>query len=462
MGITSDFVTPQNMALLTDLYQLTMCNAYFTNNRNEEAAYDLFVRDMPPNRSYLLFAGLEQVLFYLQNIKFSDELLAYLEKTGRFDSSFIKFLSKFKFTGSLFAMKEGTIFFEQEPVIRVVAPRIQAQLVETFLLNCVNFQTLIATKASRVVLSAKGRQVIDFSLRRTHGTDAGMKVARASYIGGCNGTSNVLGGMIYGIPTYGTVAHSYVMAYMHEIDAFRSYARVFPDSCILLIDTYDTISGAKNAVIVAKELERIGKKLVAVRLDSGDLCALSRRVRRILDENGLEYVKILASGNLDEYKIADLLRKGAKIDSFGVGTAMGTSNDSPVLNVNYKLSETVYEDGSSLPAIKLSSGKRTLPGKKQVYRIVRNGKFVMDYISLPEEFEGKQGYYPLLNKIIDNGKLVYEMPSLEEIRTFAAKNLVMLPEKYKRLQGAPKYPVKISPRLKMVVEKAIRRVAGEI
>ena len=322
---------------------------------------------MPENRSYFLFAGLEEALHYLQSIKFTEEHLAYLKKQG-FKEDFLDYLRGFRFTGDVWAVPEGTVAFPNEPLIRVTAPIIEAQLVETFLLNSVNLQTMIATKASRVVHAAKGKSVIEFGLRREPGIDAGMKVARSSYIAGCQGTSNVLAGQVYGIPVFGTMAHSFIMSYPKEIDAFRAFAKTFPNKSTLLIDTYNEISGAEKAAVVAKELEAKGFRLGGVRLDSGDLAQTSKKVRKILDDQGLEYVKIFASGDLDEFKIAELLSKDAKIDSFGVGTKMGTSADRPYLDVIYKLCETMTADGSFSPIMKLSKDKITLPGRKQVYR----------------------------------------------------------------------------------------------
>ena len=361
------FLKEENMSLFTDFYELTMCASYFDNKNFEPATFDLFIRRLPENRSYFLFAGLEEALQYLQNIKFTDEHLAYLKKQG-FKEDFLDYLRGFRFTGDVCAVPEGTVAFPNEPLIRVTAPIIEAQLVETFLLNSVNLQTMIATKASRVVHAAKGKSVIEFGLRREPGIDAGMKVARSSYIAGCQGTSNVLAGQAYGIPVFGTMAHSFIMSYPKEIDAFRAFAKTFPNKSTLLIDTYDDISGAEKAAVVAKELEAKGFRLGGVRLDSGDLAQTSKKVRKILDDQGLDYVKIFASGDLDEFKIEELLSKGARIDSFGVGTKMGTSADRPYLDVIYKLCETMAADGSFSPIMKLSKDKITLPGRKQVYR----------------------------------------------------------------------------------------------
>jgi nicotinate phosphoribosyltransferase len=446
---TFDFVDEASMSLLTDFYELTMCASYHENHKTEPANFDLFIRRLPPNRSHFVFAGLEQALLFLKNMKFTEEQIAYLRKLG-LKEDFLDYLRTFKFTGEVWAVPEGTIVFPEEPLIRVTAPIIEAQLIETFILNTVNLQTTLATKASRVIAAAKGKPVIEFGLRRTQGTDAGMKAARCSHLAGCNGTSNVLAGMKYGIPVFGTMAHSYVMFFDKEIDSFRAFAKTFPETSTLLIDTYDDLKGAENAAIVAKELEKQGHKLRAVRLDSGDLLTLSKNVRAILDRHSLHYVEIFTSGDLDEYKVDKLVRKEAKIDSFGVGTRMSTSSDRPYIDVVYKLSGKVEKD-AFVPAMKLSKGKITLPGKKQIFRQKDNkGKYIKDIIGLEsEEIEGT----PLLVKVMENGKLVYDLPSLEETRNAALRNLAELPDKYKKLRNASLYPVRLSPKLREIKKK---------
>jgi nicotinate phosphoribosyltransferase len=450
-----NWLKEENMSLFTDFYELTMCASYFDNKKFEPATFDLFIRRLPENRSYLLFAGLEQTLSYLESVKFTEEQLAYL-KTQGFNQQFLNYLRAFKFTGDVWAAPEGTVAFPCEPLIRVTAPIIEAQLVETFLLNTINLQTMIATKASRVVNAAKGKAVIEFGLRREHGVDAGMKVARSSYIAGCQGTSNVLAGLVYGIPIFGTMAHSFVMSYETELEAFRAFAKTFPANSTLLIDTYDDIAGAEKAAIIAKELEEKGFRLSGVRLDSGDLAATSKKVREILDQKDLQYVHIFASGDLDEFKVAELLKKGAKIDAFGVGTKMGTSADKPYVDVIYKLSETMNANGDFAPIMKLSKGKVTLPGRKQVYRCKdKNGNFEKDIIALAEEkVEGE----PLLIKVMEKGKVTYVFPSLSRIRATTAENLSRLPKKYHKATGASEYPVKLSQKL----EKLIRNVKKKI
>jgi nicotinate phosphoribosyltransferase len=450
-----DFLKEENTSLFTDFYELTMCASYFDNKKFEPATFDLFIRRLHENRSYLLFAGLEQILLYLKSVKFTEEHLTYLKKQG-FDKEFLDYLRNFKFTGDVWAVPEGTVAFPCEPLIRVTAPIIEAQLVETFLLNTVNLQTMIATKASRVVNAAKGKAVIEFGLRREHGIDAGMKVARCSYIAGCQGTSNVLAGLSYGIPIFGTMAHSFVMSYEKEIDAFRAFAKTFPNNSTLLIDTYDDIAGAEKAATVAKELEKKGCRLSGVRLDSGDLAEISKKVRKLLDNKGLQYVRIFASGDLDEFRIEELLKNGAKIDAFGVGTKMGTSADKPYVDVIYKLCETMSEKGKFSPIMKLSEGKVTLPGRKQVYRFKdKSGNFAKDMIALADE---KVKGEPLLVKVMEKGEIIYDFPSLDEIRATAAESLSKLPEKYKKLTGAPTYPVELSQDLEALIRKLKKKL----
>jgi len=446
-----DYVDEKNMSLLTDLYELTMCASYFDNHLMETATFDLFIRKMPPNRSYFVYAGLEQSLFFLENIRFYDDQIDYLRGLG-FKEDFLYYLIDIKFSGDVWAMPEGTIAFPNEPLMRVTAPITEAQLVETFLLNTVNLQTMLASKASRVVHAARGLPVVEFGLRRTHGTDAGLKSSRCGYMAGCSGTSNVLAGMKYGIPVFGTMAHSYVMSFDDEADSFRAFARTFPENSTFLIDTYDDLKGAVNASMVAKELETQGYRLRGVRLDSGDLLSLSRKVREILDENGLDYVEIFASGDLDEHKIKDLLEKGAKIDAFGVGTRMSTSHDRPYVDVVYKLSGQLGE-GVFVPKMKLSKGKMTLPGEKQVFRQRDDeGKYSRDIIGL----EGEKIYGdPLLINVMKKGELVYELPALEKIRENTLANLSELADEYKKLKEAPIYPVEFSPDLEKLKDNTM-------
>jgi len=454
-----DFVDRDNMSFLTDFYELTMCAGYFENQRSETANFDLFIRRLPPNRSYFVFAGLEQTLLFLEEMRFNEEQMAYLRELG-FKEDFVRYLGDFKFTGEVWAVPEGTIVFPEEPLIRVIAPIIEAQLIETFVLNTVNLQTMLATKASRVVTAARGRPITEFGLRRTQGTDAGMKAARCTYLAGCSGTSNLLAGMKYGIPVFGTMAHSYVMFFESEIEAFRAFTKAFPEGTTLLIDTYNDLMGAKNAARVAKELQKHGHRLSGVRLDSGDLVSLSKKVRTILDKNGLDYVKIFASGDLDEYKVDELMRRGAKVDSFGVGTRMSTSSDRPFVDVVYKLSGKIEHEGF-VPTMKLSRGKVTLPGKKQIFRQKNDQrKYVRDVIGLADERVHGE---PLLLKVMEKGRILHALPSLEEIRQHSSASLSCFPEKYKKLRNAPLYPVELSPKLRKIrktLSSQLKRLEG--
>lgn len=440
------FVNRENMGLFTDLYELTMAASYFENDMDMEATFDLFFRKMP-ERNYLILAGVEQALKYLQNLEFGGEYLEYLRGKG-FKDEFLDYLRDFRFEGDVFCMDEGTVVFPGEPLFRVTAPIIQAQLVETFLLNATNLQTTIASKASRVVNAARGRDVVEFGLRRTQGY-GGVLVARAAYIGGCSGTSNVLAGKQFGIPVFGTMAHSFVMAFEEEKDSFSAFSDSFPDSTTLLIDTYDNIEGAKKAVEVAKEMEKKGHKLRGVRLDSGNIVEISKRVREILDENGLEEVKIFASGGFDEYKIERVLKEGAQVDAFGVGTRLSVSSDAPYSDVVYKLSE-ISKQGEKKPKMKFSTGKETLPGRKQVFRQTKNGKYRKDVIGLEgERLEGKK----LLQKRVSKGKVVKELPSLKEIRERVKEEMGKLPEELKSIHQKSEYSIEESKKLKEKIRK---------
>lgn len=443
-----------------DFYELTMAASYFEHKQNAKAVFDLFIRRMPKNRSYFVACGLEDCLQYLKEFHFDLEALGFLKNLKFFKDDFLDFLSNLKFTGSIYAIPEGTVFFSNEPIIRVEAPIIEAQIIESFLLNTINLQTTIASKAARVVYAGQGKGVFDFSLRRTQGTDAAIKVARASYIAGCLGTSNTLAGKIYQIPVAGTMAHSYVMSFENELEAFKSFAENFPDNSTFLIDTYDNLKGIKNAIIAAKELQASGHKLNAVRIDSGDLAEISKKARQELDKAGLSYVKIFGSGNLDEYKIEKLLTRGAKIDNFGVGTNMGTSSDAPFCDVIYKISEVTDEKNQFIPVMKLSKDKVTFPGRKQVFRILnKKGQFEKDILSLEgETIEGQ----PLLKKVVEDGNFIYKNPSLQDIRKNANENLSRLPEKYKRLNNAASFPVLISPGLKALRDSFLKSLKQRI
>jgi nicotinate phosphoribosyltransferase len=439
---------PERVELLIDLYELTMAASYFENSMADAATFSLFIRKYPPDRSYFVAAGLEDFLDYLSDFRFSESDLTYLDKTGLFSHRFLSYLENLRFTGSVHALAEGEIFFKDEPILEVTAPIIEAQIVETFAINAVNFQSLIATKAARCVQAAADRRLVDFSLRRTHGIDAGLKVARSSYIAGFVATSNVLAGKLYGIPISGTMAHSYVSSFGDELAAFRAFARSFPKNTILLVDTYDTIAGTRKAALVGKEMAKDGHQLIGVRLDSGDIASLSKQARDILNEAPLPDAQIFASSSFDEYKIARTLEENAPIDAFGVGTRMGVSSDAPYFDMAYKLVEY-----GQRPIMKLSPGKVNLAGKKQVFRKKSHeGRFLEDFIGArDEEIEDAS---PLLEHVMQDGKLLKRHPSLEEICRRFKENLSALDEKYKALQGAPPYPVRFTDRLMAIQEAA--------
>ncbi|MDR4499136.1 MAG: nicotinate phosphoribosyltransferase [Candidatus Scalindua sp.] len=447
------FINKENMCIALDLYQLTMAAGYFERSKNHTSTFELFVRKLPENRSYLVAAGLEQVVYYLNNLTFTDTYIQYLKNLPLFKNvsrEFFRYLRNFCFQGDLFAVPEGTIVFANEPILRVTAPAIEAQIIETYLLSMINYQSMIASKASRVVYAAEGKEVIDFGTRRAHSPQAGILAARACFIGGCIGTSNVLTAYELGIPAIGTIAHSWIMAYDDEFTSYKDFQRVFPENTILLIDTYDTVKGAELAV-------KIGKRLKGVRLDSGDISLLSRKVRKILDNAGLEQVKITVSGDLNEYKISELLKKRAPIDSFGVGTEMVTSKDSPALNGVYKLVEQEV-DGRVIPKMKLSEDKVAYPSTKQVYRFFdKNGRFKKDTVGLADE---KYDAEALLLPIIRSGKLSYTIPTVREIQKFATGNFARLPEKFKKLDCGTSYQVLFSKRLREMKERISRNLIG--
>ncbi len=431
--------------LLTDLYQLTMLQGYFESGMNEKAVFEFFVRELPENRNFLIAAGLEQVISFVEELRFSSDEIEWLKSLRIFKKEFLEWLKELRFTGDLYAMPEGTIFFQNEPIIQICAPICEAQLIETRLINIVHYQTLVASKAIRMIFAAPGKLFIDFGLRRAHGAEAGLFAARASYIAGFSGTSTVLAGKLYGIPVFGTMAHSFIQAHESEISAFKNFALSMPENTVFLVDTYDTVEGVKNAIRVAKELEKEGIKIKGVRIDSGDLLSLSKKVREILDKEGFSDVKILTSGNLDEYVIKKLYESGAPIDGFGVGTLMVTSADSPYLNCAYKLME--YK---GVPKRKRSEGKQTLPGRKQVYRYYKHGKMEFDVIALKEErLDGR----PLIEQFIKDGKRVKELPSLEKIRAYVKEQIEELPEYLKKLKKSEEYPVKISEGIKRWIKK---------
>ncbi len=433
----------RDAALFTDLYQITMAASYLREGMHGPATFSLFARTLPPGRAFLVAAGLEDVLNFLRDFCFSRDGLSYLDALGHFDSGFLEFLRRLRFTGLVRAVPEGTVVFPNEPLIEVTAPIIEAQLVETAVLNLVHFQTLLASKAARCVLAARGRPVIEFGLRRTHGVDAGMKAARCAYIAGAAMSSNVLAGLSYGIPPTGTMAHSYVSAFAREIDAFRAFAHAFPGQSTLLLDTYDTLGGARKAVVVAKEMEARGQRLTGVRLDSGNLVGLSLEVRRILDAAGLQYVKIVASGGLDEESIGECLAAGAPIDAFGVGTRMDVSADLPYLDMVYKL---VEYDGR--PVLKGSEGKVTWAAQKQVYRRILSGEeFAGDVIALREEAPPPGTVEILLRSVMERGRPLAPHPALTAVREYCAAQVASLPEDLRQLHRRATYPVSCSERL---------------
>ena len=433
----------RDAALFTDLYELTMAASYFREGMHGEATFSLFVRRLPARRSFLIAAGLEDVLAFLESLQFSEAAIRYLGSLGTFDPRFLDFLGDLRFTGSVHAMAEGTVFFADEPVVEVTAPMIEAQLVETAVINFIHLQTVLASKAVRSVLAAEGRAVVDFGLRRTHGIDAGMAAARCAFIAGASMTSNTLAACYDGIPATGTMAHSYVTAFPSEIEAFRAFARAYPRGTTLLIDTYDTVAGARKAVIVAKEMESRGDRLGAVRLDSGDLLALSRAVRQVLDAAGLSYVRIFASGGLDEDEVARCLAAGAPIDAFGVGTRMNVSADAPYLDMAYKLVKYAGRD-----VLKLSPGKVTWPGDKHVYRLrARDGSWQRDVLALRAEPPPAEGGEALLRTVMTGGTRVGSAPALSTVREHCTQQVAALPEAMRRLAGDGHYVVEPSGRL---------------
>lgn len=445
------FPTNEGLGIATDLYELTMAAGYFETGKLEQAVFELHVRTFPEGRSYLVAAGLEQVCHYLDQLRFSARSIKYLRRHPAFahvSDGFFGYLSDVRFSGDVWAMPEGTIFFPGEPVLTVVAPLPEAQIVETYLLSTINYQTIVATKASRICAAAQGRPVVDFGSRRAHGFGAAMLAARASYVGGCVATSNVLAARELGIPAVGTAAHSWTMAFDSEQEAFEAYQRVFPDSTTLLIDTYDTVQGAQRAA-------KLKGKVKAVRLDSGDLVKLSKRVRKVLDKAGATEVGIVASGDLNEHKIAALLDAGAPITAFGVGTEMVTSRDDPTITGVYKL-VAIEREGKMVPRVKLSKGKVTYPCHKQVYRQCDGkGRYSADSIAtLDDQVNGE----PLLVPVMEKGEWVCDFPSLEAIREKTQASLERLPMKHKRLSRPIRYPVARSRSLEAALKRAERAV----
>ncbi len=441
----------ERLGLLTDLYELTMAAGYLAASKAEQiASFELYIRRLPPNRSFLVAAGLEQAVDYLLGFGFSGADVDYLRTLPIFENvkpEFFDYLRALRFTGDLHAVPEGTVVFAEEPLLRVTAPLPLAQVVETYLTSTIAYQTMVATKAARIVEAAAGRIVVEFGTRRAHGPEAGTTASRASYIGGCAGTSNVLAGKRWGIPVFGTAAHSWVMAFDDEAESFRRFVSVFGEKSILLIDTYDPIEGARTAAALPQHFR-------GVRLDSGDLLEQSFEVRRILDESSHGDAIIMASGDLNEQKICALIERGARIDAFGVGTGLVTSVDAPYLNAVYKMVEIERENDIYYPA-KLSVGKVTWPGKKQIFRFSRDGRFERDLMAC--EGESYADAQPLLHPIVKGGKLIGTLPSAAQARATAAQSLQALRADCRKLKDPADYPVARSPQLEQLLEKARAR-----
>lgn len=450
-------LSENDTGLATDLYELTMAAAYFTSRQTDRiGVFEAFVRKLPKNRSYMVAAGLEQAIHYLLNLGFTEEHIRYLKSIQTFSNvgnDFFEYLKNFRFTGDLWAVPEGTVLFPNEPIVRVEAPIIESQIVETFLLSTINFQSLIATKASRIANAAAGRKIIEFGFRRAHGPQAALLAARASYIGGCVGTSNALAGYKLGIPAFGTMAHSFVMNFESEIDAFIEFSKVFPDG-LLLVDTYDTLASVRKIV-------KHGIRAKGIRLDSGDLYELSVKSRAILDEAGYHDAIIMASGDLNEYIISDLVKRNAPIDTFGVGTELTTSRDDPAMNGVYKLvaikipSIEKGKPGRILYRLKTSPGKKTYPGPKQVHRTSKDGIIKTDLIALEDEHAPEHSVQ-LLTKYVADGKLERRLPSLTEIQKNHQEQMKMLPSEFKSLDvTAVRFPVAFSDRLETMTKEFV-------
>jgi len=448
-------VSAGNSSLLTDLYQLNMMQAYLDAGMTQPAVFEFFVRRLPARRGFLMAAGLAQVVDYLGQLRFSAASLQWLKDSRRFGADLIDYLETLRFTGDVHGMREGTAFFADEPIIRVSAPLPVAQLVETRIINLLHFESLIASKAARMVLAAPERLLIDFGLRRAHGVEAGLLAARASYIAGFAGTATVPADPLYGVPIFGTMAHSFIQAHRDEAEAFEDFARARPEGVVLLIDTYNTEDGARKVVALAPKLAADGIAVRAVRLDSGDLADHARKVRAILDAGGCSDIKIFASGGLDEDALRAFAKTGAPIDGYGIGTSLTTSSDVPALDCAYKLQEF-----AGTPRRKKSEGKATWPGRKQVYRTYdAEGRMTGDALSLADEpGEGEA----LIQPVMQDGVTLAPLPSPEAIRAYAARNLAALPEPLRRLDEGAAYPVTVSEALRAMAEEcdAVQARAG--
>lgn len=437
----------QTSPLLTDLYQLNMLQAYLDHGMTETAVFEFFARRLPQRRGFLMAAGLEQAVGFLRDVRFGEEELEWLESSGRFRRNLIDWLAAFRFTGDVDAVPEGTAVFADEPVFRVAASLPAAQLVETRLMNIVHVQTVMASKAARMVLAAAGRPLVDFGLRRSHGAEAGLFAARASYLAGFAGSATVAAASAFGVPLYGTMAHAFVQACDTEIEAFERFARSRPEDVVLLIDTYNTEAGALRVAELAPKLAADGIAVRGVRIDSGDLAAHARAVRDILDNAGLQDVQIVASGGLDEDAIATLVASGAPIDAFGVGSSLTTSSDAPVLDCAYKLQEY-----AGVPRRKHSVGKATWPGRKQVFRrLGENGRMAGDVLTIDGETGPGE---PLIRPVLRGGRLVEPLPNLETVRKRALAEMDRLPDSLCRLGPDTAYPVEIAPPLRDVADAA--------
>ena len=446
-------MTPPDNPLTTDLYELNMIQAYLDRAEDAETVFEFFVRRLPARRGFMLAAGLDDALSYLETLRFSKADIDWLKCTGRFRQNLLDYLADFHFTGDVHAIPEGTVCFPNEPLLRVTAPLMQAQLVETRLINILHFQTLIASKAARMVLAAPGKVLADFGLRTAHGAEAGLYSARASYIAGFAGAADVLAGERYGVPIVGTMAHSFVQVHDDEMTAFENFARARPDGVILLIDTYDTEAGARKVVELAPRLKADGISIRGVRIDSGDLAANARKVRTILDDGGLRDVIILVSGGVDEDLLAQMTKDGAPIDGFGIGVNLATSQDVPAFDCAYKLQEYRGQ-----PKRKLSEGKQTWPGRKQVWRSYgADGRMDGDVLSVETD---KQPGETLVVPVMRSGKRVAPAPTLVQIRERAARDLTKLPEPLRKLEQGAQYPVKVAEALKALARQADVKMRG--
>jgi nicotinate phosphoribosyltransferase len=447
-------MNPVTSGLLTDLYQLNMIQAYLDHANTKTAVFEFFVRKLPPRRGFFMAAGLESALDFLENLRFSAEEIEWLSGSGRFRKEFIDYFTHFRFSGDVHAMPEGTVFFANEPILRVTAPLPEAQLAETRLINILHFQSLIASKAARMVLLAPDKLLVDFGLRRAHGAEAGLMAARASHIAGFAGTATVLAAPMFGIPIYGTMAHSFIQAHDDETAAFEDFARSRPDGLVFLIDSYDTEAAARKVVALAPRLKAEGIAIRGVRIDSGDLIALSRSVRRILDDGGLTDVIIFVSGGIEEELLTAIAREKAPIIGIGIGTSLTTSSDVPSLDCAYKLQEY-----AGLPRRKRSEGKATWPGRKQVWRrLGPDGRMAGDILSVEDD---KQPGEPLLRLVMQDGRRVQPQPSLADMRAHASRELAQLPEPLRRLDPAATYPVEVADSLVQLASEVDRRLADQ-